>query len=122
MLTVAHEYRAQILRVIDGDTLVILADTGFNQRAEVNVRLIAVFAPELDEAGGPEAKAWVETWLAENTDPARRWPVLVVTDVTKVYEPTARMTFNRYVADIYEITSGAHLNAAINDYLASRTP
>lgn len=54
-------------RVIDGDSLVLVVDTGFNHSAKVHVRLIGVDTPErnTNPEGWRLARAYVEDWLAE---------------------------------------------------------
>lgn len=57
----ARDYPAQVIRVIDGDTLVASVDLGFNLRLVESVRLSNVMAPEMNQSGGPEAKKALET-------------------------------------------------------------
>lgn len=90
-------YRAQVIRIIDGDTVVLLADTGFGGRHEVHVRIADLNAPELSEPGGAEARLRLMTvlgWLTVG------WPLRVATRrrETVLTEVTS---FERYVADIY---------------------
>ena len=54
----AFVHRAQVLRVIDGDTFKASVDLGFGVALpDVSVRLLGVRAPELSEPGGPQAAA-----------------------------------------------------------------
>ena len=58
-------YRAIVLRVIDGDTVVLLIDKGMNEFAKIHARLAGIDAPELrPRVGSPEQRA-VEKQLAE---------------------------------------------------------
>lgn len=109
------EYRAAPLRVIDGDTIVILADTGFGGRQEEHIRLLDVLAPELNEPGGPEAKQYVIDWMAQL--PAVRWPLLVRTQPNTNPEPTERRTLTRYLATVVQLGTDRVLNADVGDYL-----
>lgn len=53
-------------RVIDGDSLVLKIDTGFNHAATVHVRLLGVDTPERNNPEGWRlAREYVENWLAE---------------------------------------------------------
>ena len=56
----ANAEEAHVLRVIDGDSLRIEL-----RGIEVQLRLLGVDAPEWNQPGGPEAKAFVEGWLAQ---------------------------------------------------------
>ena len=53
-------------RVIDGDSLVLDIDTGFNHAATIHVRLLGVDTPERSNPEGwRKAREYVENWLAE---------------------------------------------------------
>ena len=54
-----YEYQAEILRIIDGDTLKARVDLGFYVHAEVTLRLARVNTPEMDELPGQLARAFV---------------------------------------------------------------
>lgn len=112
------EYRAACLHVIDGDTIRVLADTGFGGRHEVDVRLLGVSAPELSELGGAETRGFIEIEWMGLLQHGLRWPLLIRTSITTTPEPSERRTFIRYLADVTDITSGASLNKDLADYLA----
>lgn len=92
-------YRAKLLDVTDGDTLLFLVDTGFGGRHEVSIRFPDESAPELHQFGGAEAKAVLAAALAHLEHPDKEWPYRIVTQQlkTKVGEQT---TFRRFVAEI----------------------
>lgn len=50
---------ATVLRVVDGDTLILLCDLGWHISYEARCRLIGVNAPEMDTDAGRAAKHWV---------------------------------------------------------------
>ena len=55
---------AKVVRVVDGDTLAVrMLDSGKSER----VRLTGIDAPELAQAGGPEAKAALTKWAEGKT-------------------------------------------------------
>lgn len=62
------QYPCKVVRVIDGDTLDVDLDLGFDIHLKERVRLIGLDAPEIFGGnGGPagqEAKKFVETWVA----------------------------------------------------------
>lgn len=52
-----YDYKAHILRVIDGDTVEANIDVGFKINYHTNVRLAGLNAPELNQPDGPIVKA-----------------------------------------------------------------
>ena len=75
-VNVAHVYDAEVLRVVDGDTLDVMVDLGFQVFKKVRVRLYGVDTPEVygvkegsDEyLAGKEASQFVHGWLADLGD------------------------------------------------------
>lgn len=49
-------YKAKVIRVIDGDTLVLNIDVGFRMFAEMPIRLYGINAPERGKEGWAESK------------------------------------------------------------------
>jgi len=112
------EYRARLLKIIDGDTLRLECDVGFYVRAEIDVRLKDVWAPELSQSGGQETRTWVAEWLEANTQ-VKRWPIWVQTEINTLSEPTEVRSFVRYVGTVRAIDGPlTTLNDAVNSYLA----
>lgn len=58
-------YRAEVLKVVDGDTLLLRLDLGFQVWKEQRIRLAGIDAPALDADGGPEALDYVQTQMAK---------------------------------------------------------
>jgi endonuclease YncB( thermonuclease family) len=117
------EYRAALARVIDGDSAMMLIDVGFSVRAEVEVRLLDVHAPERSQPGGAEATSFATDWFGHvaTIDPGRRWPLLLQTVQTRVVEPTERRSFIRYVGTVWPVGTQApesSLNWLLTQYLA----
>lgn len=83
-----YEYTAQVLRVVDGDTLVLRVDLGWHVSIVGHVRLRGVNCPELDTASGSEAADYVRGLLG---DPS----VTVAT-----HKPAPGRSFARYLADV----------------------
>ena len=62
-----HHYPCQIVRVVDGDTVRLLVELGFNMRFEDNFRLARINAPEVrgeQKALGIPSKRFLEDLLA----------------------------------------------------------
>jgi len=82
-----HNYAGVVERVVDGDTLKVRIDLGFDVWRVEKIRLRGVDTPELGTPGGKEAKTFVEKTLADT-------PFVVL----RTYK-TDR--YSRYVADVF---------------------
>ena len=51
-----YEYKAKVLRVVDGDTIDAEVNLGFNIKAEMKFRLAHINAPEMNTNEGKNAK------------------------------------------------------------------
>jgi len=60
-----YSYCAVVEKVVDGDTLWVVVDLGFNVEARHKLRLRGINTPELDTKKGVKAKAFVEEALAD---------------------------------------------------------
>lgn len=58
-----YKYEATVVSVIDGDTVDVMADLGFNVFKKVRVRLSRINAPEISTAEGKEAKQFLINYL-----------------------------------------------------------
>lgn|SRR5574337_847139 len=59
----AYEYRATVLRVVDGDTLLLKVDLGFHAEITEKFRLAHIDCPEMGTPEGLEAKRFVDTFV-----------------------------------------------------------
>lgn len=65
-------YKAHVKKVLDGDTIDLLIDVGFNMHFSGRVRLYGVNTPESrtsnpqEKIAGLAAKEFVENWIEEN--------------------------------------------------------
>jgi micrococcal nuclease len=69
-----HFYLAQVLRVVDGDTIKASIDCGFGVRYETTLRLWGINCPETrgeSKAQGALATKFVVGWLAEHAKDGR---------------------------------------------------
>jgi endonuclease YncB( thermonuclease family) len=110
------DYRAALVRVVDGDSVILEMDQGFGGRQQEEVRLLSVSAPEKDQPGGLECRDFTTAWLGQ-VSPQLRWPLHVITVPNTNPEPTERRTFVRYLATVSDITDGRVLNADLALFL-----
>ena len=82
-----YNYFARVTDIVDGDTLWLDIDLGFELFTRQKVRLRGINTPELGTESGAKARAFVARRLASN-------PLVLV----KTYW---RDKFNRYLADVY---------------------
>ena len=52
-------YKAELIRVVDGDTVDLIIDLGFDTQRKERFRLYGIDAPEMNTAEGKAAKAWL---------------------------------------------------------------
>lgn len=84
-----YERRCTVERVVDGDTLHLVADMGCDLTLRMIVRLYGVNAPEMSTDAGHAAKAFVEQWVTAYG------PVFSLRTVKD-----KREKFGRYLADL----------------------
>ena len=109
-------YRAKLLRVVDGDTMIVLADTGFMGRHEVRIRLHDVWAPELKAEGGEAAKqrltkVLLDAMRPENDGPRPEWYLRIVS-LQKERVVAETTSFERFVADVFVVQENRLVNVA----------
>lgn len=106
------EYQAQLGRVIDGDTVDVIADTGFRTRYRPRCRLIGIDTAEIhgvshdsDEYNrGMEHKRFVEEWFSEAfVEHDGSWPLEIETE-----EDSGK--YGRWPAFVWRKCDGEMLN------------
>jgi micrococcal nuclease len=93
-----YEYRAELVRVVAGDTLDLKVDLGFHITHEIRVRLMGINAPALNTAAGRWAKTYLESILPAGT----AMHCQTVEDKTGKY--------GRYLTDLTIITTSGELS------------
>ena len=98
-----YEYRARCVRVVDGDTLELDVDLGFDCSIRIMCRLEGIDTPEIrggtaeSKAAGFAARDAAADWVAAQPG---RWPLVV---------STSGRSFTRWVGVIRSDTSGDSL-------------
>ena len=68
-----YEYSATLVKIVDGDTVDVLIDLGFNTTKKERVRLLGIDTPEsatkdlAEKKLGIEAKEYITQWFVKNT-------------------------------------------------------
>ena len=96
----------QVERVVDGDSVVLLLDLGFNIFYKVDVRIQGVDTPEKNTLEGKIVKAKVEEWLTNKNN-----LVLVSKELDK---------YGRVLGDITEGNNGLSLHKWLLDKKVAR--
>jgi micrococcal nuclease len=63
-----HEYRAKVVRVIDGDSVILKTSLGFHIETEINARLLNVDTPERGAPDFDRATNLLSTLLSAKAD------------------------------------------------------
>jgi micrococcal nuclease len=113
-----YNYRIEVLRVIDGDTLQVMVDYGFSQYGKEMVRLYDIDTPEtrgvnVDPVRGPLATKFTTDWLCGGSKNGRRAFLTSLTMDSRKYD--AREKYGRALADIYRPDDPISLNQALRD-------
>ena len=78
-----HNYRAQVVRIIDGDTVDFSVDLGFNIRITIRTRLLGVDTPERGHVDFKKATLVLTNLLNEQKD--EEGYVIIKTEKTGKY-------------------------------------
>jgi micrococcal nuclease len=110
-----YTYRGRLIRVIDGDTIEVDIDLGFNVLlGQRKLRLDGLDTPEIKTPAGVYAKQVTKDWLAENTEIKKKLTesISYVTFETLSDKPDK---YGRILARVY-----GKDGATLNKYLVER--
>lgn len=114
-----YEYKATIVRVVDGDTYDMNVDLGFSVTMGMRVRLADVDTPELNSQDEEERKKALEA--KEFVAQYEGHEVTIKTRMTRAGKE--RQTFGRYVADVsvpWEVQPGKERFVDLGELLVER--
>lgn len=103
-------FRAQPVRVVDGDTIRVTVDLGFYLRNTVQVRLLGVDTPEPrgeTRMAGLLAHEFVLAWMEEATASGLEWPLTIATAKSD--------SFDRWLARVNRAIDGRSLTNDLVD-------
>ena len=86
-------YKAELIRVVDGDTVDLIIDLGFDTFRHERFRLYGIDAPEMRTKEGKEAKAWLED--------AIRPPEPIYVQTLQLSTKAKRDKYGRFLAVLY---------------------
>lgn len=87
-----YTYNAELIRVVDGDTVWVRVDLGFRLYRDIDLRVASINAPEMRTAEGKVAKAAAEMWFIN-----RKFVIKTEKDPG---------SYDRYTAEITDATTG----------------
>jgi endonuclease YncB( thermonuclease family) len=83
-----YQYKAKVIRIVDGDTLHLEVELGFDVTRKDSFRLYGIDAPELNTDAGKAAKVWLAEALTQG--------VLIITT-----HKDDREKYGRYLATLW---------------------
>jgi micrococcal nuclease len=98
-------YKAELIRVVDGDTVDLVIDLGFDTSRKERFRLYGIDAPEMRTENGKAAKAW----LWEALQPLEAIYVQTIQLSTKA----KRDKYGRFLAVLYSDLNNIDANRPI---------
>ena len=98
-------YKAELIRVVDGDTVDLIIGLGFDTSRHERFRLYGIDAPEMNTKAGKEAKAW----LWEALQPLEAIYVQTIQLETKA----KRDKYGRFLAVLYDDLGDIDANRAM---------
>lgn len=99
-----YQYTATVLKVVDGDTVHLMVDLGFDVQRKDSFRLYGINAPEMSTSEGVAARDWLVHRLTIT-------PTLVVTTFKD-----KREKYGRYLAKLWD---GYGQGFSINDEMVA---
>ena len=104
-----YEYKAKLLKVIDGDTATVDVDLGlYNHEYPVDIRFASINADEKETVLGQKAIAFVTDWFAKN-------PEFVLTTILTKAGPDKKERYGRILGTFTALTGGVSLNQQLHD-------
>lgn len=105
MSALAWYYQAELVRVIDGDTVVMRVDLGFSIYSEHAIRLAGINCPEHGTPEGDAATAFTRQWFVDHPNGLE----------IQTFKGSETEKYGRYLAYVYpKVGDGAvTLNAAL---------
>jgi len=101
-------FRARLVSVTDGDTIVVLSDTGYRGRQEVALRIFGIDAPKMSTPEGKMAAHWLASTLLWGRYGFSPW-LLRVKTIQRETVVTEVTSFERWVSRVWVVGEGGRL-------------
>jgi micrococcal nuclease len=125
MMKTLYQYEAEVIHVVDGDTLDVIVDLGFKIMTQLRLRLLFVDTPEIygvkhgseEYERGREASAFTHEWLTQYTQAGpigdQSWFVTI---------RTAKGTgkYGRWLAEVWPSGQALEGGKSLNDALIAK--
>jgi micrococcal nuclease len=102
-----HQYRAKVVDVVDGDTVDMEIDLGFEVTTHQRIRLYGINAAEKNTPPGRDAREFVVNWVAVYG------PAFTLATVQTPKDSDAREKYGRYLGTITAASASDSLNSAL---------
>ncbi|MFF1711165.1 thermonuclease family protein [Streptomyces sp. NPDC058268] len=102
-----HQYSAKILNIVDGDTVDMEIDLGFEVTTHQRIRLYGINAAEKNTQDGRDARQFVVSWASVHG------PVFTLDTVQTPHGSDAREKYGRYLGTISAASASDSLNSAL---------
>lgn len=99
-------WRSVSSRIVDGDTIDVIIDSGFHATRVERLRLLGINCPEMKEDAGKAAKEFTAEWIREAWSDTH-WPLVIQTEKSDA--------FGRYLAYVWRVVDGRCLNDDLLD-------
>jgi micrococcal nuclease len=106
-----YDYPAEILGVVDGDTIDIIRDAGADIYQKMRIRFNKINAPEKNTPEGVAAKAWLTEQLTNPDGTFKHLYVLTTKDKKEKY--------GRYLGELWLWGENPSATPSINDRMVS---
>jgi micrococcal nuclease len=90
-------YKAELIRVVDGDTVELMIDQGFSNFTKQTMRLYGIDAPEMRTEAGKAAKKWLWDVLQP--------PETIYIQTIQLETKAKRDKYGRFLAVLFDETS-----------------
>lgn len=102
-----YRYLVEVVRVVDGDTILVEVDLGFHTKTREMVRLFGINAPEVvgaSKLAGLAASSYLYALCAK----------VNFTLMMQSYKPNPRDKYGRYIGDLYTLDAVSISKAMID--------
>lgn len=101
-------WRCKLDHVVDGDTVALIVDRGYNDFSLSPIRLTECWAPERFTPEGGKAKAFAAQWFSIHA--TGEWPIVLQTLKDNTVPSDATDKYSRWTGKVWSRRTGQCLN------------